>query len=401
NFVRGPLAVAFERVGSDCVDGAEPADLTNMWLRWSLVSDSQGVQLEFLNSETGWSGELPFTGEETRRDLIVRARSARLLPGAVIELHGGTSWLAEQDPAPDQAPPASVEAAARSSLFGARLGWATGRSWARLSGRWRRADRLPDLELRAEAGIRPLPWFEVAGDVDWERWPDAESASALRLTAAVEPFLGLRAFGSFLTGSIGARGRDSEAGPIFMDRTGIRLGLGWEGAGSRVVVVGVALDADSVRALGPPFDSLGATFPAGELRGFEASGSIPLFRDLIRVEASYLRWQDAPLRPYMPGDEGRAALVLHTLPLESGNLEILARAEVERVGGALVPSLGGATLEVVPARTLYHAYLHIRIVTVRAFLRLENLRGTPVADFPGRTLPRARVLYGVKWELFN
>ncbi|MGH7482801.1 MAG: TonB-dependent receptor plug domain-containing protein, partial [Longimicrobiales bacterium] len=70
NFVRGPLAVAFERVGSDGVDGAEPADLTNMWLRWSFVSDSQGVQLEFLNSETGWSGELPFTGEQTRRDLV-------------------------------------------------------------------------------------------------------------------------------------------------------------------------------------------------------------------------------------------------------------------------------------------------------------------------------------------
>jgi hypothetical protein len=44
----------------------------------------------------------------------------------------------------------------------------------------------------------------------------------------------------------------------------------------------------------------------------------------------------------------------------------------------------------------------IRVLTVRAFIRWDNLLNRPFQqDVPGFNLPGQHVLYGVKWEFWN
>jgi hypothetical protein len=59
-------------------------------------------------------------------------------------------------------------------------------------------------------------------------------------------------------------------------------------------------------------------------------------------------------------------------------------------------------LQEVPFGQSWHAFLQLRIVTVRIFIRFENLTVRENnQDIPGRVLPEARVLYGVRWTLWN
>jgi len=44
----------------------------------------------------------------------------------------------------------------------------------------------------------------------------------------------------------------------------------------------------------------------------------------------------------------------------------------------------------------------VRIVTVNIFIRWENMRGkSDNIDFPNRTQPRIRTLYGIRWVMNN
>jgi hypothetical protein len=56
----------------------------------------------------------------------------------------------------------------------------------------------------------------------------------------------------------------------------------------------------------------------------------------------------------------------------------------------------------VPFYQSWNAHLMIRVVTVRLFLRWENLfLRQNNQDLPGRLLPTTRVMYGVRWTLRN
>lgn len=402
----GPFGVSFERMGSDGLDGSEPANITSGWLKWSALSSSgdQGLQLGYRFDAAERSDVYPFPGKETRSDLWLRARSARLIGGAVADLTAGASWVEDlviTEPAEEGELADSANVTTRSTHVTGTLGWGNDRVWLRGLGRWRDHTRLPSLEARVEGGIRPVPLLAVSGDARWADW-DAGAATALAATAELGPVAGLSLFTELSSGDHAVPHRPDTLGPApIVTRTGLRAGLGYTRGRLDVRAAMLRLDADSVHAFGPPFDSVSAAYAAGELTGFEVMGRAPTFWDPVSLYGSYVRFNEESPWPYVPSDEGRGGLELHISPLESGNFELIARAEAVRRGPILVPDLAGE-LQSLPALLTYDGYLQFRIVSVRAFLRYENM--TAPENFfivPGREMPGLRIIYGVKWELTN
>ncbi|NIQ52520.1 MAG: hypothetical protein GWN71_03425, partial [Gammaproteobacteria bacterium] len=195
--------------------------------------------------------------------------------------------------------------------------------------------------------------------------------------------------------------KDSADAAVLTDRASIRVGGEIEHGGLRLGAARIELSADSVPAFDLPFDRGAGLYPGGELLGWEITGRIPLLRGPLALEGWYVRWTGASPWIYLPEENWRAALVYSHSPLPSGNLEILARLESRHRSAMTVAAPGGATAEV-PAFTSFDAYLQIRVLSVRAFVRWDNLRLSPgIQDFPERAFPRQRVFYGVKWEFWN
>jgi hypothetical protein len=69
----------------------------------------------------------------------------------------------------------------------------------------------------------------------------------------------------------------------------------------------------------------------------------------------------------------------------------------ETLEGELEP-----VLTTVPEYKEWYVMLQVRIVSVRIFVRFENL-GTKRDnfDFPGRIQPATRSMYGIRWVLLN
>jgi hypothetical protein len=128
---------------------------------------------------------------------------------------------------------------------------------------------------------------------------------------------------------------------------------------------------------------------------------------VLTAYGAFNTWTEAPGWIYIPTRSWRAGLELHTLPLASDNLEILARAESQRRGPMLVPGLGPPaegmppTPQELPGQNLLNAYLQIRIIDVRAFIQWSDVLAVRREDLPGRIINGRRIIYGVKWQLFN
>lgn len=357
---------------------------------------------------------MPFSGSFGRSDLVLRGRTTLGTPDAVLEVFGGRSSA-------DDSASGAPRRAVRSDQYGARVAYASPAAWARAGVRWRTAVWLPKIEASAESRVS-LPLLTLGGRLSWTDWRQAGSATATEAHADFAPVRGVALFGEVSNGRIGVSPGPPKlvptlhepalitpdslvesAAPLF-DRNTIRAGLRLDWHRIRISAAGVRLHVDSVFTFGAPFDSIVRGYPGGENHGYELEGSVPLFTPALRAEGSYVRWLGSDRWIYLPLEQGRGGLVLHALPLKSGNLEILGRAEVTRRGAVLMPTAPGAeepTIEL-PGRLLYSTYLQIRVVTVRAYIRWENINSPmELMDFPDRSLPGQRVIYGVKWELWN
>ncbi|MFW6201597.1 MAG: hypothetical protein ACOC8B_03400, partial [Gemmatimonadota bacterium] len=239
---------------------------------------------------------------------------------------------------------------------------------------------------------------------------DPTTSYALR--SLWSPLNGVNAFAELARGGIGvpfARARidtplapDTAGAPGVDTRNALRAGLRFERGRFGLGVAGVSIDVDSVRTLGLPYEGTPRWLPGGEVHGLEADLRLPLFWDPLALEASYSEWLRGEAWPYLPERTARAALAFHDIPLESGNLEIIARFEGHHRGPVLMPDPADDRSVRVPQRTLFDFYLQIRIMTVRAFARWENIfHRTDVLDAPGRPFPGQRFIYGVKWEFWN
>src|SRR5690606_16235846 len=102
-----------------------------------------------------------------------------------------------------------------------------------------------------------------------------------------------------------------------------------------------------------PFDSAGRSALVGSASGIEARGSLVLWPGFLTLSSWITDWRDAPGWTYLPSRSWRTALELHTLPLPSGNLEILGRAEAHMRGSTLVwdPESPGASFIAIPSFT--------------------------------------------------
>jgi hypothetical protein len=401
-FLFGPFGFAVDRIEVQGAGRAQPADVFNGWVRWGLLSERRGLEFTFRNDGLSREQGSPAPADISRRDLVVRGRSRFGLHG-VAEGYFGRSTI-EYDQT-DTAIPDSlrVSRSIRARQAGLRLAWALDRAQAEGALRWRDDERLPSLDLELNGRFRPIDPLRIDAGIVNQRWDEGLGATSWFASASFTPLPWLTAFGSFADGRRAARsGVDSipvpNKGSRQVGRGGVEARLG----GFRAAVAGVRMSADSVPLFRLPGDTIIDAVGAGTVTGWEASGSLPLAGDWLSLEAAWSAWVSG-LRPvYTPASIGRATVLLHTAPLESGNFELTARMDVrqrgELVGGPLEPD---GPLAPVPARTLIDAYVQIRIIDIRVWVRFDDMAGNDVQDLPGLFVQGPRVFYGVKWNFWN
>lgn len=395
----GPLALGFERLASESVPNGG-SNHTVGWLKYTFVRDSAGLQLEYRQSGLDRDGVgPPFDGE--RRDWALRART-RLGP-FVAEAYGGATTVE------DEAGDLVVREA--STQGGVRLATRFGSNVpldVLASARFRSHPRMPGQELELQAWFHPTPWLGLGADVV-QAWWDGATSGRWSGEARIGPLAGLTAFAGLdragaLLGDGWADVRvvaPAGSSGFELARDGSRFGAEWIWRGLRLGGAAVRTTVDSTAAFGLAFDPDARRIAAGEATGYELVARVPTGLDPLWLEGWFVGMDAPPDWLYLPEHQWEAALVYHHLPLPSGNLELYLRAEQRYRSGMAVPGDTVPVAIVAPSRTT-NLELSIRVVTVRAFVRWENLLNRfGQQDLPGFPFPRQNILYGVKWEFRN
>lgn len=407
-FLGGPFSVAIDRVDSDGFRRAEPANAFAGWLKWGRVSENSALQLEVRQNDVERTLPDGTVVDGARRDWVVRARGAPAV-GLTTEVYLGASSIDEnlvpRAPAGDdgdEGEDATVRMTVQSVQAGANAAYRSDRGWGRAAVRLRNDENLPLVETELAGGVNPFGPLHLSGSVGWADWRRGVAGGTYGAKIEVGPIFGFRPFAEV---SGGRRGvpflRDATGRAVLTERTSFRAGGDFEWKGLHLGGAFVGLSADSVATFGLPFDYGAGLFSGGELRGWEVVGRVPLLWEPLSLEGSYVRWNGASRWIYTPQESWRAALVYSHSPLESGNLEVLARLEGRHQGAMAVPTSDGALVGVAPY-TAYDFYLQLRILDVRIFVRWENLlRSLDIQYLPERAFPSQRVFYGVKWHFWN
>lgn len=404
----GPLGLAIERLSTDGPGGAEPADVSSGWAKWAWTDGTRGVQLELLQATVGRGGVSPWPIDHTRRDVTIRARNA-FGQAVVAEVYAAHSRVEATVPGTATEDEPDTEVQRESVQAGVRAAYESPLGVLTATVRYRDAAFLPRMEtvLEADLGRGPL-----RVGAEWARASrrNAAATSYTSVRAVVGSFLGAAAFAEITRGSRVAPVFDDAAaigtGAVERDgwRAGVSLDIGQRATGS---IARVSLQPDRARPFGLPFDSAATSSPAGTVSGIEAHGRLIIVPDLLAIESWITDWSDPAGSVYLPVRTWRTALELHTLPLPSGNLEIVAYAEAAHRSAmraydpAPVDVPDGGSFRTMPPHTVFNGYLQIRVIDVRAFVRWDDVLGTDPEELPGRVLSGPRIFYGVKWNLWN
>lgn len=408
----GPLGLAIDRLDTDGINGSEPADQFAGWAKWSYVHNGgSGIQVEFRRMSTDRDPESPYTSKFLRDDLIVRGR-VKLFDRLVAEVFGGRTMLGL-----DTVVSADNDSVPRIDTdniqWGARASFASPLAWARGSFRVRDNELLPSLQLDGAAGAT-YGMFNASAEFTQTDWRDAGTATEVSLRAEVGPFRGFRVFGESTTSNRGVPFlggvEDSSSTALMTKYEGLRAGAQFEWRG--LLAAGAMLKAktDSTTTFGLPFDYARRYYFGADATGWEVMGRLPIpWISGLYLQGTVTDWSSGNVALYMPIRTYRAGAELHSSPLRSGNLEILGRIEMVHRGSMLVPNFEEAVEgEVEPPSEIatepldyIDGYLQIRIMSVRAFMRWEDLSNKDIAEIPGRALPGPRLFYGVKWEFWN
>ena len=401
-FLFGPLGLAIDRMDTRGILGSENADQFAGWAKWAVIRNGYGLQVEYRRMNSDREPDAPWAGTYARSDVIARAR-ARPVPGLVAELFGGRSSQKNEIEAD------SLEAEDETIQWGGAVSYTGPTVWGRASYRMRDASTLPKAQLDAALGAQ-FKFGAAAAQFAQSDWRASGTATEYTVRAEVGPPV-FRVFGETTSSDRGVpylpldtvAGTDSST--VITSYEGYRVGaqVNWRG----ITIGGAWLkaEADSVTTFGMAFDRTRQLFPGFDATGWEASGRIPLY--LIKglyVTGMINDWREGSVSLYMPTRNYRAGVELRSIPLKSGNLEVLGRLETVHRGAMSAPDLdddASAPTVTQPAVDYLDAYLEIRIIDVRAFVRYEDLTGEKVEDVPGRPLPGPRVFYGVKWQFFN
>lgn len=408
----GPLSLGIDRVETDGLLGSEPADQFTGWGKWSAIHKGVGVQVEYRRAQTERDPNSPWPSKHDRSDLLGRAR-VQISPAIVAEFFGGRAKLITDSVATitDTIPRAEEE----STQWGGHISVSTPVLWARGSYRARSARALPESQLEGAAGLR-LKVLALTVEAARSVWREVGPASELTLRAEVGPFAGFRLFGETTTSDRGvpylpiAVDPDSVIAPdssaVLTSYEGYRVGASLDIGG--ISLGGALLKAknDAVTTFGLPFDRTRRLFLGNDVRGGELTGRVPLpLLKGLYAQGSITQWRSGTRGLYLPERIYRAGLELHSTPLKSGNLEILARVETIHRGLMLVPNPGAGDDEnpvfEMAGTDLVDGYLQIRIIDVRAFVRYEDMTGQDAPEVALRPLRGPRIFYGVKWQFWN
>lgn len=401
----GPFGVAIQRLDTDGARSSQPADVFDAWLKWGWQTEKRGIQLEMRQSTL--DREPPTTWAQTRRrrDLMLRVRN-RFGESVTAEAYVGRASVDNEPPEGAEDAPGVPSPVERSGVQGGvRTSVALPNGWLEASLRARDEPSLPRLQTDFGAGFALGSIAAVRGDLSHQSWRGADPTLSFSARADAGPIHGVVPFLEWTTGERGAPFyADPEVtAPLIDNRTAFRVGA--EATVPWVTLGGAFLRAevDSVPAFGLPFERERRSYAGGSVEGFEAYGRTRLFFDWLAAEGSYQRWLSGQRWAYLPVEEGRAALTMDWTPMPSGNLQLIGWLEARRRGNVLTPDPGdnGLTLATLPARTIYNAYLQIRILSLRIFARYENLSGQAAEDFLGQPVPGPRLFYGVKWSFWN
>jgi hypothetical protein len=415
-FFGGPLALAIDRVDGRGSGGGEPADAFGGWVKWGLfASPDRAIQVEYQLSRLRRTAGVPWTGEQSRNDLVLRARN-RFTAGLSAELFAGRSSLLR--PRPDTANADSTSDLQRDHWqYGARATIRQSGAWVDAELRFRNSDALASRQLDLGGGVALASLLNLGGHITSSAWTGGESALAWNLSGAVGPFGGVSAFTELAGGKRGAPLWADSAGITTLEthaldsRSGMRAGLNVRRFGIDATAALVNLEPDSAAPFGLPFDSAFGRSFTGPAQGLEVYGRVPIWPRGFSITGNFNYWDKVGGLLYLPLRSWRVALELHTEPLASRNLEILGRLEHQRREAMLERNPASANPEdpenppdpfvTMPIRNLVNGYLQIRVIDVRAFIHYYDLLGDGREDFPGRVAGGPRILYGVKWQLFN
>lgn len=398
-FLIGPFAAAISRLNSDGVARGTPGRTTSAWLRWSLLRERWGLNAEYRRSGVERDEGSAFAGGQTREEMIVRAR-ARPFDAFTAELYAGHSEVDDE----------FIDSVS-TELAGTHVGLraAYDRTWVgtQAAVRLRNGDVGPDLSWEVGAALRPLSWIELDGGVDAETWEE-ESALHWVAGAAVGPFLRARVFAEIADGSHGihwlTRGDDVPVVERSTQRAGLDWALGGWSLGAAVFMAeGDSVAPPAIPGIGPSGSRLLALHPGFDVQGFEVTGRVPLLWD-VAIEGWYsrIRAEDGVRSVFQPVENARVGLAWHDLPLESVQLEVDARLELEYRGEMLVPDATTGALQTIGARPSLDFDLNIRVLDIHAWVSWQNiLHDVDRADLPGIPLPGQTAYFGVKWELWN
>lgn len=400
--ILGPFGFAVERIESQGSGQLRPADDFDTWVKWGLLREDRGVQLEWRGNTLNRDPDSEIPLKRSRGDLVLRARN-RFAPDLLAEAYYAASR--ESVEPTDPAIPDSLRATLKekSRQIGLRGALERDRLGADVALRFRDNDALARWQADLTAHAVPFPRTDLSARAtlaDWRTRRTNEYAAA----ASFRPLESVRLFGELSSGIAGTpvRGDTTRTGPAFSDRSTWRAGLEVRRRGLEAGAAGVHVEMDSVVAFGFPGDTANPVVRGGAVTGWEAWARVPLGPDWLSGSVTYSNWTSGTRWAYLPASTLRATVDLHAIPLESGNLELTGILEVRQRGVlAAPPGIPGDPLLDVPARTRINAYFQIRIIEIRAFIRWEDLEANDISDLPGFPVRGPRIVYGVKWTFWN
>lgn len=423
NALGGALGLGIERVDTRGRAGQEDGARSGGWVQYTRhLGDRGGIRAAYRQhtSQTAIEG---FPPEITRSDWTIHGRF-RLTEELVGDAFVGGSAVEGPDDG-------FTSIDRMRSQYGVRLEWHRDRVWLRGAARLFGGQDRPSSSLDLQAGGSLPGVASVAGRWNREAW-EGEGAGLLSVRTWTEPFLGFSAFASWEDGTRGVRlfqprepldppddpepPDDEETSPLrylLTERSGIRLGGSFAWGPIDLQGAVLRMEADSLVPFGLHFDREGVRLPGGgERTGLEGVARIglPVLLDGLTAYGALQSWEEGAR--YLPERMYQAGLDFHDVFLETGNLELWWRVGVEGRDPMIVPLVdpevpapeppASPDLLTVPFYQSWNAFLSVRVLTFRLFVRWDNVTVRPNnQDFPDRLLPHTRATYGIRWTFWN
>ncbi|TVR63815.1 MAG: Plug domain-containing protein [Gemmatimonadales bacterium] len=438
----GNVLLALDRVDTDGPARQERGAAFGVHLRHTLIrSDRAGLAWSVRRMTSRRLPSLYQPGDVNRSDLNLQGRYRvrdHLLADAFVHRSAVAPGAEETDP------DSLIMDEARTQV-GLRLAMDRGDWWAESEIRFQGGPGWADEVQGLRAGGMIPGWVGASGSVERQGWAD-ESGINLHGRIWTRPVGGLS---FFVEGESGSRavpyfvaplpppdpqpengpengeeddhtGEDPDpeepvdepeprAPPRFDESTAFRVGGEFRRGGLTLGAAFLAVEPDSLRPTGLPFDREGVTLPGTRRTGVEFHGRVPLTRllDGLALTGQGQIWDEAEGWSYGPEKNWDVALRYHNVFFDTRNLEIWGDVGMRGRGAMWVPEAGGMgggldALQRVPVNQAYYARIQARVVSARIFIQWENLSfRRENQDIPGRILPQTRAMYGVRWTLWN